>query len=444
MAKKVQPNIVYIITHDTGTHLGCYGKKVQTPAVDELAENGVRFDNYFCSQPQCSPSRGSILTGKYSHNHGMMGLGHLGFSMNENNQTLPGELSKLGYETHLFGFFHEAMEGELDASRLGYEYHHKVPGNPAKEVTDTFIRFLENSLDEKKGDQPLFLSLGFEETHRPFDAFEQDDDEYVDIPPYLPDTPEVREDIARFQGSVKEMDKAIKRITDAIEEYGLQENTIVIFTTDHGIAFPRAKGTLKDSGLETALIMKFPEGHEATKRGGSSELLCNVDLMPTIMEIVGGKTPNNIDGHSFYPLLQERDDYVERENFFCELTWHDKYHPMRGVRTKQYKYIRNFEEGPSVYLPHDLHASPSGQVVRDKYYVPNTEEELYDLEKDPVEEVNVADHPEYKDVLKKLRQDVIDWMEETNDPLLKGPIPGKDAPEWEEEIKAGRAYNSKK
>lgn len=443
MSNRKQPNIVYIITHDTGTHLGCYGKKVQTPAVDELAEQGIRFDNYFCSQPQCSPSRGSILTGKYSHNHGMMGLGHLGFSMTEDNKTLPGELRKLGYETHLFGFFHEAMEGELDAYRLGYDYHYKVPGNPAKEVTDKFIDFLENNFEEKKDEAPLFLSLGFEETHRPFDSFNPDEDEYVDIPPYLPDTPEVREDVARFQGSVKEMDKAIKRVTDAIEQYGLKENTIIIFTTDHGIAFPRAKGTLKDSGLETALIMKFPEGHEAKNNGVSEELLCNIDLMPTIMDLVGGEAPDELDGRSFYPLLQGS-DYKERENFFCELTWHDKYHPMRGVRTKKYKYIRNFEEGPSVYLPHDLHVSPSGEVVRDKYYVPNTEEELYDLEKDPVEEENIAGRPEYEEVLRKLRQDVINWMEETNDPLLNGPIPGQAAPEWDEEIKAGRAYTSKK
>lgn len=438
-----QPTIIYIISHDTGTHLGCYGKKVQTPAVDELAKKGVKFENYFCSQPQCSPSRGSILTGKYSHNHGMMGLGHLGFSMTEDNKTLPGELSKLGYETHLFGFFHEAMEGELEASKLGYDYHYKVPGNPAKEVTDTFIDYLKTNVAETKDQTPRFLSIGFEETHRPFDAFEPDDNECVDIPPYLPDTPEVREDIARFQGSVKEMDKAIKRITDAIEEYGLQDNTVVIYTTDHGIAFPRAKGTLKDSGLETALIMKFPEAHRGKNSGVAKELLCNVDLMPTLLEMVGGEVPSEIDGRSFFPLL-EGTNYEERENFFCELTWHDKYHPMRGVRTKKYKYIRNFEEGPSVYLPHDLHASPSGQVVRGKYYVPNVKEELYDLELDPIEENNVADKSEYQEILVKLRQDVTKWMTETEDPLLKGPIPGQVAPEWDEEIKAGRAYNSNK
>jgi len=438
-----QPTIIYIISHDTGTHLGCYGKKVQTPAVDELAKKGVKFENYFCSQPQCSPSRGSILTGKYSHNHGMMGLGHLGFSMTEDNKTLPGELSKLGYETHLFGFFHEAMEGELEASKLGYDYHYKVPGNPAKEVTDTFIDYLKTNVAETKDQTPRFLSIGFEETHRPFDAFEPDDNECVDIPPYLPDTPEVREDIARFQGSVKEMDKAIKRITDAIEEYGLQDNTVVIYTTDHGIAFPRAKGTLKDSGLETALIMKFPEAHRGKNSGVAKELLCNVDLMPTLLEMVGGEVPSEIDGRSFFPLL-EGTNYEERENFFCELTWHDKYHPMRGVRTKKYKYIRNFEEGPSVYLPHDLHASPSGQVVRGKYYVPNVKEELYDLELDAIEENNVADKSEYQEILVKLRQDVTNWMTETEDPLLKGPIPGQVAPEWDEEIKAGRAYNSNK
>ncbi|MCD8510228.1 MAG: sulfatase [Bacillus sp. (in: Bacteria)] len=435
-----KPNIVYIISHDTGRHIGPYGKKVETPALNELAEEGIRFDQYFCSQPQCSPSRGSILTGKYSHNHGMMGLGHLGFSMDKENATLPRELAKAGYDTHLFGFFHEAMEGELNPDLLGYEHFVKVPGNACREVTDKFIDYLKTE-KASQSDKPLFLSLGFEETHRPFDAFEPDDDVNVDIPPYLPDTPEVREDVARFQGSVKEMDVAIGRITEALKEAGMEDNTVVIYTTDHGIAFPRAKGTLKDAGIETALIMRFPKG--MTKQGEvKEELLCNVDLMPTLLELVGAEIPADLDGRSFLPLIFG-EGYEPRKHFFCEQTWHDKYHPMRGVRTDKYKYIRNFEDGPQIYLPFDIHESPSGQVVREGYYIPNTEEELFDLTKDPLEEHNVIGEPEYKEVAEELRQLVNDWMIRTDDPILKGPVPGQKASEWEEEERLGRAYKGR-
>jgi N-sulfoglucosamine sulfohydrolase len=432
-----RPNIVYIISHDTGRHIGPYGKKVNTPALNQLADEGIRFDQYFCSQPQCSPSRASILTGKYGHNHGMMGLAHMGFSINKENVTLPSELVNNGYETHLFGFSHESIDGERNAVKLGYENYWEVPGNASKKVTDTFVEFLKNQYSDK----PLFLSLGFEETHRPFDTFVADDQENIDIPPYLPDTPEVRHDVAQFQGSVKEMDRAIARIISALKENGLEENTLIIYTTDHGIAFPRAKGTLKDSGLETALIMRFPKGFN--KEGVVVEnLLCNIDLMPTLLDLIGADIPANIDGRSFLPLLLDQ-EYEPRDHFFCEQTWHDRYHPMRGIRTKQYKYVRNFEDGPNVYLPFDLHESPSGKVVRNNYYVPNKPEELYDLEVDPLEENNVIDIEEYMEIAKLLRERVLTWMTETNDPLLRGPVSGVEAKEWEDEIKNGRVYKGR-
>jgi N-sulfoglucosamine sulfohydrolase len=435
-----KPNIVYIISHDTGRHIGPYGKKVNTPALNNLADVGIRFDQYYCSQPQCSPSRGSILTGKYGHNHGMMGLAHMGFSMDQENATLPNELKKNGYETHLFGFFHESIDGELDAEKLGYESYWRVPGNASEKVTDTFIDFLNKQ--NNQGNKPLFLSIGFEETHRPFDDFEEDDDKNIDVPPYLPDTPEVRKDVAKFQGSVKEMDQAVARILEALKENGFEDNTLVIYTTDHGIAFPRAKGTLKDSGLETGLIMRFPKG--LVKQGSVvEELLCNIDLMPTLLDYIGAEIPKDIDGKSFFPLLL-RKDYEPRDHFFCELTWHDRYHPMRGIRTNRYKYIRNFEDGPKVYLPFDLHESPSGKVVRESYYVSNEPEELYNLAIDPLEENNVIKKEEYKGIAQQLRERVFTWMSVTKDPLLDGPISGEEAKEWEDEINQGRVYTGLK
>jgi len=441
-------NILFMISHDTGRYLGCYGKPVQTPAIDKLAEQGIRFDRYFCPAPQCSPSRGSILTGLYPQNHGMIGLSHLGFSMRETITTLPMCLGKAGYETALIGFSHETIgepESRITSStyKLGYEKVVPVPGDRAPDVAERVADFLKERAGGN-GNRPFFASVGFFETHRDFDEYEPaaDPEDRITPPPYLPNTPNVRKDLALLHGSVKTLDKAVGRILEALEAAGLAENTLVIYTTDHGIAFPRAKGTLMDAGLETALIMRHPGYLESGLV--VDDLLCNVDLMPTLLEYAGVPIPEGLDGESFWGKIANKAEAPVRDHFFAELTWHDWYHPMRGVRTERYKYIRNFEDGPSVYLPLDIHRSLSGQDVREEYYKPNVPEELYDLENDPLERHNLADDENYREVLEELRAKVEDWMKRTNDRLLGGKVPGTAAPEWQEQFDNGTAYGAKR
>ncbi|MNB69828.1 Arylsulfatase [compost metagenome] len=437
-------NILLMISHDTGRYLGCYGKSVRTPAIDALAAEGVRFGNYFCPAPQCSPSRGSILSGLYPQRHEMIGLSHLGFSMNPSVATLPMKLAEAGYETALIGFSHETI-GEPGGDRrssttsLGYETVLPVPGDRAADVAERVVSYLEGKAAAPQ-DRPFFASVGFFETHRDFDeyALVADPADEIVPPPYLPDTERVREDFALLHGSVKMLDRAVARIVSKVDSLGLAEETLVIYTTDHGIAFPRAKGTLLDPGLETAMVMRCP----GTLDGGRviGQLLCNVDLMPTLLEFACAQVPEGLDGTSFYRLLQDAGAPPTRDYFFSELTWHDQYHPMRGIRTDRYKYIRNFEDGPSVYLPLDIHLSPSGREVREAYYKPNVPEELYDLESDPLEMHNLAVDPDYQRVLLELRDKVEEWMNAGADRLLGGKVPGIPAPEWREEIEKGRAY----
>ncbi|MDF2934827.1 MAG: sulfatase [Paenibacillaceae bacterium] len=461
-----RPNILLMISHDTGRYMGCYGQQVNTPNLNELAAKGVRFDRYFCPAPQCSPSRGSILTGLYPHNHGMNGLAHLGFSIKPEVATLPRELGKQGYESVLIGFSHETIDepdSRLTSStyKLGYEQVLPVPGDRGPDVAERTVAFLREKADEAaerraasggpssgmKGEatqhRPFFASVGFFETHRSFDEYhhEADAPELSPPPPYLPDTPAVREDFALLHGSVKVLDQAVGQILQGLRETGLDSSTLVIYTTDHGIAFPRAKGTLMDAGLETALILYAPGlaegGHAVT------QLLCNVDLMPTLLELAGAPLPAGLDGRSFLPVLRNSEDeetITVRDHFFAELTWHDRYHPMRGIRTERFKYIRNLEDGPAVYLPLDIHRSLSGLAVRESYYSPNVPEELYDLLHDPLEEHNLAGDPAWEDTLAELRQRVTAWMERTGDPLLQGPVAGVEAPEWQEQVDNGSSY----
>lgn len=439
-----RPNIIFMITHDTGRYLGSYGHEVETPELDKLAADGVKFDQYFCPAPQCSPSRGSILTGNYPHNNGLIGLAHLNFHIDEGMTTMPNELQKAGYETSLIGFSHETI-GEEDLGvyssthKLGYQRYEQVEGSRAPQVADKTIEFLQEKATSSN-QQPFFANVGFWETHRTFDEYEPfaDDVDDIDVLDYLPDTPNIRKDLSQFHGSVKVLDKAVGRIIQTLKETGLDENTIVIFTTDHGIAFPRAKGTMKDAGLETALIFHNPKmfGSERVV----NDLLCNIDIMPTVLDLTSTPIPEGLDGKSFAPLLKGENVNV-RDEFFCELTWHDKYHPMRGIRTNRYKYVKNFEDGPQIYMPVDIHKSLSGPDVREQYYVPNELEELYDLEEDPLERNNVIDHPDYREVAQELREKVSGWMASTNDPLLSGEkIPGIESKKWAEETRKGTSY----
>ncbi|WP_020617875.1 sulfatase family protein [Paenibacillus daejeonensis] len=444
------PNILLLISHDTGRYLGCYGKEVATPAIDRIASEGVRFDNYYCPAPQCSPSRGSILTGRYPQRHGMIGLSHLGFSIHPTVTTLPMSLAEAGYETALIGFSHETIGEEggdrtSSGAKLGYETVLPVPGDRAGDVAAKTVGFLQDRASGgEEGKRPFFASVGFFETHREFDEYGPLADPADEIvpPPYLLDTPAVREELALLHGSAKALDAGIERIIGELDRLGLSEDTLVIYTTDHGIAFPRAKGTLLDAGLETALLMRQP----GTLQAGQvvEDLLCNVDLMPTLLEAAGAQGPEELDGVSFLPLLKAPQAAPPRDHFFAELSWHDQYHPMRAIRTNEFKYIRNFENGPAVYLPLDIHRSPSGIEVRDQYYEPNVPEELYDLQKDPLEQHNLAGNPQYQKMLETLREQVERWMERTDDRLLQGKIPGLMAPEWQEQIDNGSAYSARR
>ena len=413
-----RPNVVMIIVHDIGQHLGCYGAGLDTPELDSMAERGVRFTNYHCTAAQCSPSRGSISTGKYPHRNGLVGLAHIGWEIDEAERKLPQILNDAGYETFLFGHQHESA----DSASLGYTNIMKS-GNKARQSTECFI---EHAAELAKLDKPFFASLGWVEPHRPYgvEGYDNDPPDAVTLLPWLPDKPGIREDIGGLNGLVYEVDRCVGEVAKCLEETGLAENTLFIFTTDHGIAMPRAKGTCFDPGTKTALIMHMPGRYE----GGRvyDELLSNVDFLPAICELTGATPPDDIDGRSFLPLLDGK-PYEEHDHIFTEMTYHDRYNPMRAIRTRRFKYIRNFGERPLVFLPKDIFDGLAGEEMKDEYYADQRpEEELFDLEADPLEMNDVAGDDAYADVLKELRGRVDTWMRETNDRLLDGEWPPSD------------------
>jgi arylsulfatase A-like enzyme len=423
-----RPNVLLLTAHDLGRFLGCYDRPVESPRLDAFHEEGVHFESAFAPAPQCGPSRASLMTGMVPHNHGLMGHHWLGWSLNDHVTTLPEFLRDAGYATHVHGVQHMAA----DAEAVGYEHAHG-PLRAAEDEHEAVVDTLESAAD---GEDAFFVAAGFFEAHRHGgmdNAFRMHSGDYdlpaaeaVEVPPYLPDRPGVREDVAGLHGAVGALDRSVGRILDAVDDLGLAGETLVIFTTDHGLAMPRAKGMCYDAGLETALAMRYPGEFETDR---CAETVSNVDLLPTIADLLDLEVPNPADGHSFLPLLRgEEDAYAERTRIHCEITYHDKYNPIRGVRTERFKYVRTFDDQPLVYLPYDVLWGPAGREVVEEYYGSRRPaEELYDLAADPHERENLAGDPAYAGVLNGFRSDVANWMEGTDDPLADGDVPVPEA-----------------
>jgi arylsulfatase A-like enzyme len=388
---------------------------VRTPNLDALATGGVRFERAFCTAPQCSPSRAALATGRYPHANGVMGLTHeaFGWDLNPDERHVATLLGAHGYETHLFGLQHVTPHPE----RLDFHHVHRRGLGP-EVATD-----VEAVLRTAASGPPRYLEINLEEPHRPFDqgGVEPDAAAGVQIPPYLPDTPAARTEFAAMQGAIQAADRAVGRVLAALESSGLAEDTLVLFTADHGIAMPRAKCTLYDPGIGVALIVRWPAG--GIGRGAAeSALVSNVDVLPTLLEATEAPGPANLQGRSFLPLLRG-EAYAARDAVFAEKTFHSYYDPMRAIRTDRHKYVRNFETCFLVEGPGDVQLGPIYRTELQRYVsTTHPDVELYDLAVDPDEQRNLAGQPQVAGIERELDARLWRWMEETGDPLLHGPV----------------------
>ena len=409
----LRPNILYIHSHDTGRYVQPYGHAIPTPNIQRLAEEGVLFRKAFCGAPTCSPSRASLLTGQCAHCSGMLGLAHRGFALYDYTQHIIHTLRKEGYHSVLIGEEHLAK----DRNAIGYDQVVGVEGFQSKVVAPAAVQMLTGGLV-----QPFFLSVGFFETHRAFMKPSSARDAKYALPPAtLPDTPETRRDIGAFKASAWDLDWGIGAVLDALEAAGLAENTLVICTTDHGIAFPRMKGHLTDHGIGVMLIMRGPGGF----LGGRviDALVSQIDIFPTICDLLAIERPLWLQGTSLIPLLRGAIEQIH-DAIFAEVTYHAAYEPLRAVRSQRWKYIRRFDHHLGPVLP-NCDDSPSKDVLLAHGWKerPRPLEQLYDLIFDPNEASNMANDLSVAVVLEELRTRLETWMRSTNDPLLHGPVP---------------------
>lgn len=408
-------NVLIVHWHDLGRYLGAYGHTdVSSPRLDRLAAEGILFTRAHATAPLCSPSRGSLFTGRYPQNNGLIGLAHHGWEYRDGIRTLPQILSESGWYSALFGMQHETSYPK----RLGFD-EFDVSNSYCDYVAERADEWLRQSAEDLVG-QPFLLTAGFFETHRPYprDRYTPADSAEVNLPDYLPDTPEVRGDLADFYGAISSADAAVGRLLDTLAGTGLDANTWVVFFTDHGPAFPRAKSTLYDAGTGIGLIIRPPTNRGVAPRV-YDELFSAVDLVPTLLGLLGIDAPAEVDGlsHARALLEPQRRTSPVRDHVYTMKTYHDSFDPIRAIRTKDYSYIENYVPRPLLDLPRDIEESPSGLAVAPFVTAPRPERELYDLRADPTETTNLlADEAAGADeIAANLAVLLDDWRQRTGD-----------------------------
>ncbi len=416
-----KPNIVVILSDDHGIEdSGCYGNSVvRTPNIDGLAGEGMKFNMAFTATAMCAPSRSMFYTGLFPHRNGA----HPNHSsIRSGVRTLPHYMSELGYATALAGKTHIKPRASFP-----FEYI----------KLDGVGEYLA-----KVGRQPFCLVIATHDPHGPYKRAkpgEGYDPAKVELPPYLVDTPETRQLMTDYYNSVTALDKQVGEHLAIIEKYGLSENTLVIYTGDHGTGFPFAKWTLYDAGLKVPFIVRWPG---RTKGGSVSDAMISfVDLLPTFMEAAGGAPPEGLDGRSFLAVLEgkKRD---HRELIFATHTnkgiISGSEYPVRAIRTRTHKYIRNLNPNGTFtnVVTHGrdneeakaarywkswirLAESDAFAAERVKMYQHRPAEELYDLRTDPYELNNIAGDPAQEELITDLCARLKEWMKQQGDPELE-------------------------
>lgn len=431
-----RPNILYLHSHDTGRYVQPYGHPVPTPHLQHFAEQGVLFRQAFCVAPTCSPSRAALLTGQYPHVCGMHGLASppWHYRLEEPGHLLPRVLAAHGYATALGGVHHVGGRTVAETRTHGFQAFLNED-NVCEDVPDLHERAERWLAAAPRG--PWFLALGFDQTHR--DSRQGDptsgtgfsqpsrydpqayDARYCLPPPTIPDLPATRRDMASFKEGARRLDERIGRVLAALEHGGQADRTLVVITTDHGIAWPGMKCNLTDHGLGVLLLLRGPGGCA----GGRvvDAMVTHLDVFPTIAEVADLPPCGWLEGKSLLPLLRGETPALHGE-IFAEQGWHDAPEPQRAVRTLRHKFIRRFDPtGPKAA---NCDEGPTKNALGAAGFFERElgEELLFDLHLDPQEACNRIADPALARVRAELRQALDAWMERTRDPLLtRGPVP---------------------
>ena len=422
-----QPNVILFIADDVSWNdYGCYGNTAaRTPNIDALAAGGIRFDRAYLTASSCSPSRSSIITGRYPHNNGKAAELHKPIS--GNIPWFPEALRDAGYYTALSGKHH--MKSTANRPKP----FDSVDGGRTKRNSGGHANWVTVTQDRPK-DKPFFFWFAAYDAHRGWDADKQwDDEKYgpmhkpadVIVPPFLIDDAATREDLASYYNEVTRYDYYIGQVVAELKKQGAYDNTLLFVMADNGRPFPRAKTRLHDSGMKTALVAHWPNG--IRKHGPSDSLISVIDLAPTILSVTGCDVFPTMQGVSMQPLFDSSSSST-RNYAFSEHNWHDYEAHGRSVRHGDYMLLKNFRPGLPLQGPADSVRSPSHQSLltareadglnvaqRDVFLSPRPAIEFYNLAKDPYQLTNLVADEDQADVRQQLSGVLDLWMKETSD-----------------------------
>ena len=406
-------NIVYLHTHDSGRYWTPYGFPAVMPNTLALASEGLLFRNAFCAAPTCSPSRAALLTGQAAHSCGMLGLAHRGFALADPSRHLSGFLAGHGFETVLCGVQHEASADD----GLGYEI--RLTKDKCRDMVEWDLQNarLAGEYLKQRHEKPFFLSLGLMNTHRPYPRRPEKESnaDFVQPPWTAADTAANRNDMADYYYAAGIADRCFGMVLDGLRQNGLEDNTVILMTTDHGIAWPFMKCTLTDGGIGVGMIMKVPGMHQRFHT--TDCLVSQLDVFPTLCDLLHLEKPSWLQGRSMIPVMEENREI--REEICAEVNYHSCYEPKRCIRTNRYKLIVRYDDYLNVVAA-NIDPSPAKDFLREAGYMKGRKarEELYDLWIDPAERVNLIDSPSHAEIYHDLLRRLNDWMKATEDPLL--------------------------
>jgi N-sulfoglucosamine sulfohydrolase len=420
---KKQPNILWIIAEDMGPHWGCYGtKEVSTPNLDRLAAQGVRYARFYTTCPVCSPSRSAFMTGMYqttigAHNHRSHRT--TPHPLPEGVRLLTHWMGDAGYFTANVVAFPKGIKGLKGAGKTDWNF------------TFTGKAFDSADWNDLKKHQPFFAQVNLSDSHRAFTAPKHADPAKVKLPPYVPDHPVAREDMAKYLDEVTNFDRLVGMILAQLEADGLADDTIVVIFGDNGEAHVRGKQFCYEEGLHVPCLVHFPKNVPAPKHYQpgrvDDRLLMAIDLAPTMLALGGAKVPPKMQGQ---PFLGDQAgpprEYVFGARDRCDMTVMRH----RPVRDDRYRYIRNFTpETPFLaYNAYKIRSYPvwtllpklhaEGKLTPEQAVLcapTMPKEELYDLKADPHQVRNLAESPEHTATLRRLRGVLEEWIVQTDD-----------------------------
>jgi arylsulfatase A-like enzyme len=417
-----RPNILWLVTEDMGPYIASFGdNSIQTPNLSRLANEGVRYPNLFSPSGVCAPSRAAIATGMYPTS---IGAGHMRTKSHTQLTGLPAyeavppaELKMISELLRIHGYYCTNNSKE--------DYQFKAPVTAWDESSN------KAHWRNRKQDQPFFAIFNFNETHesRLFEPYQQTEvipiDTKFKVPPYLPDNEIVQRDLWKMYNNIALMDQKVGRILDQLEKDGLLENTIVFFYGDHGGPLPRQKRLIYDAGINTPLIIRFPNQQKAGS--WDKQLISFIDFAPTLLSLGGITPPKYMQGQPFLNKKQPEDkrtyihSAVDRLDGITDA--------IRAVRDKQFKYIRNYRPEQGYYLPiayrekiptmkELLRLRNEGKLNETQvqwFRKSKAPEELFDCKVDPHELNNLANNPDYKQKLIELSSEMDRWIKEIGD-----------------------------